>query len=326
MKPFFTIKAAAENPGVQEDTIELFGIVGDWWEGNDDTSFVNRVKALGPKVTVQINSFGGDLKAGMGIGNFLRGSGKEVTTVCMGVAASAASLIFCAGSRRVMKAGSRLMVHNSLAGVYGNATDLEKTAGILEGFDDSMAEFYAAAIGIEKSKATELMDAETWLGSKDALALGFATEIDTAAEELKAVAIAPVFAMKDPTQALPHVATSAPLASALKTAFGADFTSEGDVFAFVQKLHYDAEQHKANEVTARASIATLTAQVTADKETHAAALRAVETSVNVKVAEIVKAAGVKQPVAASTVTGESPKEELHGLDRVKAGFKAKAKS
>lgn len=60
-------------------------------------------------------------------------------------------------------------------------------------------------------------------------------------------------------------------------------------------------QADSDLVTAQASIVSLTKQIEADKEAHTAALKAVENSVNTKVAEIVKAAGVKFPVKAETV-------------------------
>jgi len=190
-------------------------------------------------------------------------------------------------------------INGSMDKMGRNVKEVSNTVGASFG---SMVKAGAAlAIGFGAVKMAASAITSTFGTFKDALDMGFATHIDTAAEELKAVAIAPIFAMKDPVQALPYVATSAPLASALKTAFGADFTSEGDVFAFVQKLHSESEQHKSNEVTARASITSLSKQIEADKEAHQAALKAVESSVNVKVAEIIKAAGVKTPVAASTI-------------------------
>jgi len=84
-------------------------------------------------------------------------------------------------------------------------------------------------------------------------------------------------------------------------------TPKPEVEVEMEAMRAASVQADTDLVTARASIASLTAQLTAKDEAHAAALKAAEASVNVKVAEIVKAAGVKTPVAASTLTKSDPK-------------------
>ena len=55
-------------------------------------------------ITVHINSNGGEVKEGLGIYNALKG--RNVTTVCEGFAASAASVVFCAGQPFVYTSGA----------------------------------------------------------------------------------------------------------------------------------------------------------------------------------------------------------------------------
>ncbi len=84
-------------------------------------------------------------------------------------------------------------------------------------------------------------------------------------------------------------------------------TPKPEVEVEMEAMRAARVQADTDLVTARASIASLTAQLTAKEEAHAAALKAANESVAVKVAEIVKAAGVQTPVAASTLTKADPK-------------------
>ena len=91
-------------------------------------------KAKGP-VTVKINSWGGDVFAGFAIYNELEEYKGAVTTKVMGMAASAAALIFMAGEKRYMKKTSMLMFHKSWNLAIGNADDLRSQADILDKID-----------------------------------------------------------------------------------------------------------------------------------------------------------------------------------------------
>ena len=98
----------------------IFGDIsayGQWWEDDPDRSaynIVNELKAVtASNINVHINSYGGDVSEGLAIYNTLRGSGKNVTTICDGFACSAASVVFMAGSKRVMSPASLLMIHNA---------------------------------------------------------------------------------------------------------------------------------------------------------------------------------------------------------------------
>jgi ATP-dependent protease ClpP protease subunit len=340
MQPFFRINAAAETSGNQEDTVEIFGVIGDWWEGNDDSSFVNRVKSLsGKALRVQINSFGGDLKAGLGIANFLRGSGKEVTTVCMGVAASAASLIFCAGSKRIMRAGSQLMIHNSLAGTYGQKQDMIETAKTLDGFDKSMAEFYSLATGKTEAEVQALMDATTWMRSDLAVELGFATEREPA---LKAVACAApdfAYAFKNNSNVMSSASLTHPALLEIAALLPSTPESEADLIAGVKNFASELSSSKADLVTARASIQSLTARAEQAEKATAEAQKAaadevakvkasVDEEARKKAAEIVQAAALPSPVKDTSetakVTAEKPAEQPTGLARFIAAMGKKS--
>lgn len=132
------------------------------------------------QITVHINSFGGEVAEGIGIYNALRSHPAEVTTVCEGFACSIASVIFMAGSKRVMRPASMLMLHNASMFAQGTPADLRKAAQDLETITELSKTAYLmhATDELTPEKLTEVMDAETWVKPETAVEWGLATEID----------------------------------------------------------------------------------------------------------------------------------------------------
>lgn len=135
-------------------------------------------------VTVHINSNGGDLKEGLGIYNTLK-SRENVTTICEGFAASAGSVVFAAGSRRVMQPASLLFIHQaSFMSVDGNADDFAKYADDLRTITETAVNAYLeSGVNISREELDNMLRAETWIKPEDALRMGFATEIAADDEE-----------------------------------------------------------------------------------------------------------------------------------------------
>lgn len=163
----------------------IFGDIstyGQWWEDDPDRSaynIVNELKAVTvSNINVHINSYGGDVSEGLAIYNTLRSSGKNVTTICDGFACSAASVVFMAGSKRVMSPASLLMVHNAWTWAMGNSEELRKQADDLETITQASVEAYKTVATISEEEIKELMDNETWILPEQAKEWGFATAID----------------------------------------------------------------------------------------------------------------------------------------------------
>jgi ATP-dependent Clp protease protease subunit len=78
-------------------------------------------------VHLYINSPGGSVTAGMAIYDTMQYIKPAVSTICMGQAASMGALLLCAGARgkRFALPHSRIMIHQPLAGVQGQATDID---------------------------------------------------------------------------------------------------------------------------------------------------------------------------------------------------------
>ena len=182
-------------------TIDLHGELRaarptNWWgeviEGNYYTSqdFKDDLAAVAgcKHVTVNINSVGGDVYVGLAIHNALKSLPCKVRTVIQGVAASAASIIFCAGDEREVFNGSLFMVHGVSclvyeAGLYNERAideairSLKSTRAALRTMNEAAAAIYASTTKKTKEECLSLIsgDSETWMTGEEAIAQGFAT-------------------------------------------------------------------------------------------------------------------------------------------------------
>lgn len=176
------IKAAVENTN---DTITIYGVIGeDWWgEGVTVKRIDAALRAIGDKeVTVYLNSPGGDMFEGIAIYNRLREHSQKVTTKVLGLAASAASVIFLAGEERQVASSAFLMIHNCWTIAAGNRHAFRQYANDMEEFDGAMADLYAETSDQPVEDMAELMDDETFIRGKRALELGLSTALLAADE------------------------------------------------------------------------------------------------------------------------------------------------
>lgn len=166
--------------------IEIYGGIG-WDVTASDVSRLLKEAAPGP-VTVRINSPGGSVFDGIAIASMLRRHG-DVTAIVDGLAASAASIIAIGAERRVMAAGTLLMIHNPWSMAGGNADDLRKEADVLDVIASEMAKLYADASGgkLSEKDARKLMDDETWLTAEEAMAAGLVHAVEGKAKALASI-------------------------------------------------------------------------------------------------------------------------------------------
>ena len=138
-------------------------------------------------IEININSNGGDVAGGLAIANAIKAytKGKKTCNV-LGVAASMASVIACAGDELKMGQGAFLMVHNPWTVTQGNAEDLRKDADTLDKMRDSILSFYQSKSTKGADELKELMDAETWISREMANDFGF--DVYDYEGELKAAA------------------------------------------------------------------------------------------------------------------------------------------
>jgi HK97 family phage prohead protease len=165
-----------------DGTLELmcYGTVGqNWWGDGITAASVKRQIDEQPhsQIRMRINSMGGDAFEGIAIHNLLRAQAKPVETCVDGLAASAASIIAMAGDTISMGSNAMMMVHNAQTGVQGYASDMRKTADILDKISNAVCQTYADRTGNPMTKCQEMMDAETWMTAADCIKDNFATTL-----------------------------------------------------------------------------------------------------------------------------------------------------
>lgn len=128
-------------------------------------------------IEVLINSGGGDVYAGSEIYTELMSYPGAVTVKVVGIAASAASVIAMAGSKVLISPTAQMMIHNVSFGSYGDHTDHEKAAEILESHDKSIANAYLGKTNKTQEELLALMEKETWMDADTAVENGFADEV-----------------------------------------------------------------------------------------------------------------------------------------------------
>ena len=173
-----------------------FNILGDivandgwrWWESDVVPGMViGWLNKQTGDVEININSNGGDVAGGLAIANAIKAYSKgSVTCNVLGVAASMASVIACAGKTLTMGQGAFLMVHNPWTITMGNAEDLRKDAETLDKMRDSILSFYQTKSSKSADELKALMDAETWISRDEAAGFGF--DVQDYAGEMKAAA------------------------------------------------------------------------------------------------------------------------------------------
>lgn len=165
-------------------TIEVRGeIGGSWWnEGVTYDKVASQLKGAvngKKKVTVKINSLGGDVDEALAIYELLLSMGDRVTTECYGRCASAATIIAMAGHQRLMSRYALFLVHKCWSGVIGNENVLEEELAAQRAINDRLAQIYIDRTGSTKEAIEELMnrfngDGE-FLNVEQAMQYGFIT-------------------------------------------------------------------------------------------------------------------------------------------------------
>lgn len=149
-----------------------------WWGGVSAEALVPEIRAIkGGTIHLRINSPGGDVFAAQTICQAIRDTGAKVIAHIDGYAASAATVIATAADEVEISAGGFYMIHNAWTWAMGNAGDLTATATLLSKIDASLASQYAKKSGMAVDEVKAAMDAETWYGAEEAVAVGLVDRI-----------------------------------------------------------------------------------------------------------------------------------------------------
>lgn len=130
-------------------------------------------------ISIYINSPGGSVSAGMGIYDTMQYIKCDVSTICTGMAASMAAVLLVSGQggKRSCLPHSRVMIHQPLGGVQGQATDIEITAREILKIKQELTQIIADHS--HKDYETVRADAERdfWMSAKEALDYGMVDSV-----------------------------------------------------------------------------------------------------------------------------------------------------
>lgn len=155
--------------------ILIYGDIGFEVQAKDIVAQLN--ESEGP-INVRVDSFGGDVYAGISILNALRRYPDVVTVYVDGMAASAASFIAVGGADRlIMSPNSSLLIHGAWSQGMGNSEEMAQLASDLNQITDNLATIYAEKTGQEPAYWRELMKKDTTFTAEQAVEAGLADAV-----------------------------------------------------------------------------------------------------------------------------------------------------
>ena len=133
----------------------------------------------GKDVSIYINSPGGSVYAGLGIYDTMQIIQSNVATICTGMAASMAAVLLVAGEKGKRSAlkHSRVMIHQPLGGVQGQASDIEITTREILKLKDELYTIIANHSSQPFEKVQKDSDRDYWMTSAEALKYGMIDQV-----------------------------------------------------------------------------------------------------------------------------------------------------
>lgn len=139
------------------------------------------LEAENPKkeVSMYINSPGGVVSSGLAIYDTMQYIKPEVSTLCIGQAASMGSLLLSAGAtgKRFSLPNARIMVHQPSGGFQGQASDIERHAQEILSLRSRLNDIYVKHTGQNLKTIEKALDRDTFLTSDDALKFGLIDKV-----------------------------------------------------------------------------------------------------------------------------------------------------
>ena len=155
-------------------------------EVNDYTANVLQAQLLyldandpGKDINVYINSPGGSVYAGLGIYDTMQFIQSDVATICTGMAASMAAVLLVAGKegKRSALPHSRVMIHQPMGGVQGQASDIEIEAREIQKVKKELYTIIADHSHTEFDKVWADSDRNYWMTAEEAREYGMIDQV-----------------------------------------------------------------------------------------------------------------------------------------------------
>lgn len=215
------VRASNENVS-QRASITIDGPIGNsWWDstGISSQQFTSALDSIpvGTPIDLYVNSEGGSVQDGLKMYHAIKARSDSITCYIHGYAVSIASLFPLAAHKVISPVGSVWMIHLPSSGQGGNVTQLAKDIEMLTAVGDEMAACYSTATGKSKRAMMDVMTAETWMTSKEAVEFGLAQDAPDADDDVALMAL-DTSKFKNIPQALLSVVTNGRQPNRLKPA------------------------------------------------------------------------------------------------------------
>lgn len=133
------------------------------------------------EINIYINSPGGLVTAGLAIYDTMQYMKCPIVTTCVGMAASMAAVLLCAGTpgKRFVLPNSRVMIHQPLGGAYGQASDIEIQAREMKKTKDKLISIISKHTNKPFEQVTVDCDRDYYLNAEEAVSYGLADRVVT---------------------------------------------------------------------------------------------------------------------------------------------------
>jgi ATP-dependent Clp protease, protease subunit len=130
-------------------------------------------------IALYINSPGGVVTSGLAIYDTMRYIRPDISTVCIGQAASMGSLLLCAGTKgkRYVLPNSRIMIHQPSGGAQGQATDIEIQAREILSLRERLNQIYVNHTGKPLDVIEKSVERDTYMSPEEAVEFGLVDEV-----------------------------------------------------------------------------------------------------------------------------------------------------
>ena len=130
-------------------------------------------------ISIYLNTPGGSVYAGLGIYDTMQFVKSRVATICTGMAASMGAVLLVAGEKGMRAAlpHSRVMIHQPMGGIQGQASDIEITAKEILKLKDELYQIIADHSGQAMDKIRQDADRDYWMTAAEALEYGMIDKV-----------------------------------------------------------------------------------------------------------------------------------------------------
>ena len=135
-------------------------------------------------IHLYLNTPGGSVYAGLGIYDTMQFVSSKVSTICTGMAASMGAVLLVAGEAGMRSAlpHSRVMIHQPMGGIQGQASDIEITAREILKLKDELYQIIAEHSKQDIEKIRQDADRDYWMTAQEALDYGMIDKVYTKSE------------------------------------------------------------------------------------------------------------------------------------------------